>query len=57
MADQTNNSSASVDGFSDNAGKGEPDVASPDPGRADDALKPLSPEEYEKLKEEARENE
>ncbi len=28
---------------------------SPDPGRAEDAPKPLSPDEYEKLKEEARE--
>jgi hypothetical protein len=27
---------------------------SPDPGRAADAIPPLSPDEYEKLKEEAR---
>jgi hypothetical protein len=30
-------------------------VGSPDPGVDEDALKPLSPDEYEKLKEEARE--
>jgi hypothetical protein len=57
MADQTNNGSGAVDGFSDNNSEGAVEVGSPDPGRPAAAPKPLSPEEYEKLKEEARENE
>ena len=47
-----------VDGFSDVTSEGSStEVGSPDPGTAEDALKPLSPEEYAKLQKEAKENE
>jgi hypothetical protein len=55
MADQTPQSQ--VDGFSDDTKSEKSGIGSPDPGTAEGALKPLSPEEYERLKEEARENE
>jgi hypothetical protein len=43
-----------VDGFSDSP---EGTEGEPDPGRDPKAPKPLSPEEYERLKKEAREEE
>lgn len=47
-----------VDGFSDATAEGSTaDVDSPDPGVAEDALKPLSPEEYAAAQKEARESE
>jgi hypothetical protein len=47
-----------VDGFSDddsNSNSQQP--GSPDPGRPAEAPKPLSPEEYERAKQEARKEE
>ena len=44
-----------VDGFSDATAEGSTaDVDSPDPGVAEGALKPLSPEEYAAAQKEAR---
>ncbi len=45
-----------VDGFSDATSEGSTtEVGSPDPGIAADAPTPLSPEEYAKAQEDARE--
>lgn len=45
-----------VDGFSDATAEGSTtDIGSPDPGTAEGALTPLSPEEYAKEQKEVRE--